>query len=416
MEYICFSILGIWIIFFIYIRLRYPFWSQQPVCHTYDFIRRNFFSKSYLIQSKKPIRTKYVDTINIITKPFLEITKEERDTMVEFIQCHYLSSDMAMMFLSENIIRYIMNSHHTESYVSILYDHQIKIILNDDANATNVTKLINDPVPIGMMCSYPLQFYLVQEFEPITQTVSFWDFISIHREKKDTKHIHRLIQTHDYHQRVKGQSQVSLFKKEGNLCHGVVPVVTYQSYLFPLHSVSVPKMEPHITCVRILGENFHLVSDTLYNISRGQTNHHIDMACFPDLPALQERTKHDISFIYVIRKKDILLGIFLLKDVFQHIEEEGNILECSACFMNSYGKNEEDIFFACFLYAMHEIQKNVKKQYSLLQINNLGHNILLLDKWKWKYTPLQTTECGYYLYNSWSSNMPFQKETCFLFH
>jgi hypothetical protein len=362
------------------------------------------------------MRTKYVDFEGISTKPFLETTEAERDTIVEFIQCHYLSSDNVMVFLNKNIMHYLMNSHGEESYVSILYEPKLKIILNDDLNATNVTKLINDPVPIGVMCSYSLQFHLVQEHEPIIQMVSFWDFISIHRENTDTKNIHKLIQTHDYNQRIKGQSPVSLFKKDGDLCNGIVPFVKYNSHLFPLHRVSLPPLEPHVTCVRIISENFHMVSDILYNISRGQTNHHIDVACFPYLSALQERASRDIYFIYVIHKKDIILGIFLLKDIFQHIEDRGNILECSACFMNSYGKSEEDNFFACFLYAIRNIQQNVEKKYSLLQINDLGHNVLLLDKWKWKYGSMQTTECEYYLYNAWSSNMPIRKETCFLFH
>lgn len=414
LESICFSIIGIWMLFFIYIRIRYPFWSQQPVCHIYDLFRRNIYLKPYIIQSKNPIRTKYVDFTNVLTKPFLDLTKEELGVVVEFIQCHYLSSEFAMLLLSENILRYIMSGHIEQPYISILYETQMKLILNEDHTATNVTKIITEKNPIGVMGSYSLHFYLVHEKDIPFQTVSYWDFISIHRNHSEPKNIHRLIQTHDYNQRIEGRSQVSLFKKEGDLCAGVVPLINYNSYLFLLHAVSAPPLEPHVTCIRIQTENFHLVSDTLYNISRGQTNHSVDLACFPSLSALQDRIQHNIYYIYVVRKKEEILGIFIFKDVFQYIEDQGNILECTACFTNSYGQEEEGHFFARFLCALHDIQKNVEKKYSLLQLNDLGHSILLLDKWKWKYAPMQTTECGYYLYNAWSSKMPFNKPGVFI--
>lgn len=413
-EYICSSILGSWLLFYIYVCIRYPFWAHQPVCHVYDLFRRTVFAKPYIIQTKTPRPTKYVDLANITTKPFLEITSEELDIVIEFIQCHYLSSENTIYLLSKNLFAYLMCAHLEPAFVSILYENTFTMVLNKNLDETNITKIVPEKRPLGIMCSYPLQFFLVRDAEPAFQTVSYLDFISVHRNNTDKKNVRKLLQTHDFIQRSQSDLRVSLFRKEGDPSAGIVPLVEYTSYLFALHPVGDPPKEDHTTCERIGKDNFHLLSDVLYSISRGQTEHYTDLACFPSLSAIQERVNRDIYYIYVIRKREVILGLFLFQDTFHHIEEEGSVLECGACFTNMLGKSAEDAFFAYFLSALHHIQKNVVKQFSLLQLNDLGHGILLVDKWKWKYGPLRTTDCEYYLYNASTSKMPFHKQYCFM--
>ena len=41
LEYICISIILLVFIPIIYIRIRYPFWSTQPIFHSYDFSNVN---------------------------------------------------------------------------------------------------------------------------------------------------------------------------------------------------------------------------------------------------------------------------------------------------------------------------------------------------------------------------------------
>ena len=413
-EFICIFILGSWLLFYIYICIQYPFWAHQPVCHTYDLFRRTFFSKPYIIQSKKPIKTKYVDLANISTKPFLEFASDELDIVIEYIQCYYLSSENTIYLLSKNLLSYLMCAHLEPAFVSILYENTFKMVLNENKAETNVTKIVPEKRPLGVMCSYPLHFYIVHDHDPAFQTVSYWDFISIHRDNTDKKNVHKLLQTHDFIQRSHSDLHVSLFRKEGDPSAGIVPLIQYTSYLFALHSVGDPPIEPHTTCERIGKDNFHLISDILYSISRNQTDHHVEVACFPALSAVMERVNREIYYIYVIRKRDVILGMFLFQDTFHHIEEQGSILECGACFTNMMGKSSEDAFFGYFLAALRHLQKNVEKKFSLLQLNDMGHGILIVDKWKWKYAPLQTTDCEYYIYNASTSKMPFHKQYCFM--
>lgn len=413
-EFLCIFILGSWLLFYIYICIKYPFWAHQPVCHIYDLFRRTFFSKPYIIQSKKPIKTKYVDLENITTKPFLELASDELDIIIEYIQCHYLSSENSILMLSKNLLSYMMCAHLEPAYISVLYENSFKMVLNENTSETNVTKIVPEKRPLGVMCSYPLHFYFVHDEDSAFQSISYWDYICIHRDNIEKKNVHKLLQTHDFIQRSKSNLRVSLFRKEGDPSAGIVPLIEYTSYLFSLHSVGNPPKDPHTTCERIGKDNFHLISDIMYSMSRGQTDHYIELSCFPALSAIQERINHDIYFVYVIRKRDIVLGAFFFQDTFHHIEEEGSVLECGACFTNMIGKPAEDTFFAYFLTALNHLQKNVEKRFSLLQLNDIGHGILLVDKWRWKYTPIQVTNCEYYLYNASTSKMPIHKQYCFM--
>jgi len=413
LEYIIIGFLFVVLLWFIVIKITFPFWSHQPVVHSYDWMRRWIFYSPYVIQTKHPHKTKYVDMQKVYMKPFLDLNKEEIQIVVDFLQCHYFSDESVFLVLSENILRTLLSSHE-ESYVSFLFQDKLKLVLNDEENSAYVTKLVLEKEPQGVLCSYSLPFFFIQQKESPIQSVMYWDYVSIHRENKTQKDIYTLLQTHDYWVRLQEPGCVSLFKKEGDLCSGVIPLVLYHSHLFVLNEVAKPKLEDHVSCVRVGSEQFHLLSDVLYSICRGQTGHYFDCACFPSLPALQERLKQDMYFCYVVRRKEQILGMIMLKDTFQHNETHGNILECGCCFLNDYGHFQEEQFFGYFLHALYDIQKHVTKKFKLLLLNDLGHNILLLDKWRWKYSSLETTPCAYYLFNGGTAKMPFAKQYMFM--
>ena len=83
-EYVIITIIFIILIPLVYIKIKYPFWSHQPIFHTYDYFR--YFTKSpYIIQTGTPHKNKYLTHL-VSSKQFLDITQNELDEMVNFIQ------------------------------------------------------------------------------------------------------------------------------------------------------------------------------------------------------------------------------------------------------------------------------------------------------------------------------------------
>ena len=77
--YIFLLLLLTFIIVFIVIKLKYPFWNTQPVFHSYDFWR--YLTKtSFPIQHRYPVKTKYCDFKRVETFDYYdcdEIHKKE---------------------------------------------------------------------------------------------------------------------------------------------------------------------------------------------------------------------------------------------------------------------------------------------------------------------------------------------------
>ena len=413
LEYICLGVLGLWILFFIYVKIAYPFWSHQPVVHTYDWVRRVFYYKPYIIQRKKPIPTKYNKKGTILTKPYLELSEEQQNILIDFIQCHYYASENMFSVVSKNLLNALLAGSEF-SHVSLSYHDEMKIGLNEDASSSYITKWIKEQIPLGIVCSYELMFYMPLHNDCPFQHVNYWAFMAMHREKSEPKQLYDLLQTHDYRLRLEKEGMVSLYKKEGEDCKGVVPLVHFTNYVFPIPIIKKPPLEKHWVCSRIHKTNFHLLSDMLYNMTRNNTNFPIDILVSPTLPCIQSRIEKELNYVYIVEKKKDLLGLFVFQDSFQHIENEGNILDCSLCFLNEYGKFQEDQFFGAFLNCLGELMKQSSKKYTLLNMNDLGHGVILLEKWRWKYKAIAEENGNYYLFNAGTARMSYNPSQSFV--
>ena len=77
LEYIFIIIFFLWFIPFLYVKIKYPFWSHQPIFHTYDLLRY-WTHEPFIIQQNMPIKTKYLCK-EVNTKEFLDLDEDEHD-------------------------------------------------------------------------------------------------------------------------------------------------------------------------------------------------------------------------------------------------------------------------------------------------------------------------------------------------
>lgn len=437
---IIFLILGL----FAYIRLRYPFWSIQPVYHTYDIRWFGSTAPIVVLRTGDAVISKYTDKVHVLTKPFLDMDPEKIDEMVDLLQCHYIGSDRILNIIDRKTITHYLTGHSYPAYVSLYLEDRLELesktnVLDNTLLTTNsISQIVNKPMVVGSMTSRPVRIFVGSEMTE--ETTYFWDFICDHRDFR-ARHISRyLIQTHLHKQQFStSEIKTGLFRKEAILCEGVVPLVKYKMSTFLLQKIRPPKLPAHFTVVRIFNENLDILSDFLYGLThpkqqdRTQTAAFFSFCAFPELGSLVNLVKQHILYVYALKRGEHIYGMYFFKDSKTIYDEMGDMLdgdghghgkqiECIASICNM-DHNAPNLFFMGVLHALRDITKystssktspGTSGNFRIITFSHLAHNHLLLEKWRWKYTPLFETPCAYYGYNMVSAGMPINEQQCFI--
>lgn len=395
-----------------YIKFRFPFWSSQPIYHTYDFIRWLYLSISwtktpYLIQTfKYPLKTKFISHDNVITIPYSDISSFQENEFVNLLQCHSFSDENILNILDKTTIQSLLIGL---SYISFFQEDRISLDISNN--------IITEKETIGCMSSRPIHCILTGD--PLFKTtVYLWDHICIHRThekygKIPRKNVaYKMIQTHEYRQRlINPNIGASLFKKEGlaSLCDGVVPLVKFQIITFELYRILKPPLSHDMTVVNINADDIY---DMIYGLTH--TSSQFILCMFPEIGSLTELIKNQILHVYALKQKDRIIGVYFLKDtqIVYDFNNKNNttLLEC----ISSVDFENSPYFFAGFLGALHNIFEI--KPFKTIRFPNLGHNIKIIEKWRWKYPPISEISSAYYIYNMIIPQMPIpQNKTLILF-
>lgn len=390
---LCLSVIIVAMIIYIaYIKIKHPFWNIQPVFHSYDFWR--YWAGSPFVIQKRPIKTKYWSFDLVETKPCSNIDLAYVSKYVDLLRGHYIDSDRILVTIdAKQLSAYCYGN----SYVSFFYEKQYAY----DGHKLNIINY-----PIGAMCARPLNLFLPTVPERI---IYFWDFICIHREHR-SKHIARkLIQTHEFNQRVGSPDiPVSFFKKEIDLCLGVVPFVKFAAYTFYLRNIDIPRLPAHVVIVRIL-ENSGDLSDFLYMI---KDSGFFKACIIPDLGSLTSLIKLGVLYVYCLKRGEHVLGMYFIKDALTQYEDlaNGGTLCCYASVSNC---SDRTLFVLGFFHAIRDILKNFP-HYQMLIIENLAHNSAILWKWREKHSVVFENPGAYYFYNYVVPGSPLLEKDCLI--
>jgi hypothetical protein len=89
--YIFLSLIIILLTIAAYIKIKFRFWSIQPVFHVYDF-HYYFYSNGKVIMSELPPQNKYCNFKNIQTIEYSKMEDFQSKQFVNFIQENYLKN------------------------------------------------------------------------------------------------------------------------------------------------------------------------------------------------------------------------------------------------------------------------------------------------------------------------------------
>lgn len=415
------------LVLFAYIKIRFPFWNNQPVFHTYDFWRY-LYTHPFVLYKHCPIKTKFCDFSHIRTVPYLECSLKDKTDFANMLQCYYISSEKVCHTIKPDDIDAYFIGHSEPAFLSFYSETHY----HDKIDPSN--QIVCQETPVGVISSRPLTFYFrTSPSENVyTETpVYFIDFLCVHRERDSTKINRALLQTHEYNQRKRNPVvSISILKKEIALFDGVVPLTQYKNALFHLRPISVPKLPDHFVVQRITPSNsMDILVDFLYSKTHGMDKV-FDIVLLPSIAAITSLIKQNLLYVYYLSNGEQIYGVYFFKDLkCEYDDIDGNTLQCIGSVMNIESRN---LFFLGFLHSLRSILTSFRNSkpisndtaierpisnlrgYKMLFFEAISHNPLLMHYWREKHSPVFENDNAYYLFNFIYPSSPVRPEKCLI--
>lgn len=403
------------LVLYAYIKLKYPFWNNQPVFHVYDYWRY-FYRFPFIVFKHRPMKTKFCDFDNIKTKPYLEATDEDKEEITDLLQCHYISTDRIFNTLvKKDIDSYFAGSSEPPFFSKFAIPQ-----------TTISSGVIDTQIKTkGIITTRLLQFFYratLSEHSYSQTPIYFVDYLCIDRslDKRKTEISRKLLQTHEYNQRIKNPNiVVSLIKAEIQLFDGVVPLFQYSVYTYNPRNIFFSPLPNHFQLVQIYKENLDILTDFLYTQSHldfSKEKCQFDLCFIPDMGLFISLIKRRLLYVYCIQRAGNIYGIYFIKNAKLRYEDvDGNTLQLIGSIMTYEGSDMGQLFYSGFLHTLQQIIKK-KPSFKMLLIDDIGHNQIINSFWKNKNEPIFKNNAAYYLFNMVFPCSPIESSRCLVLH
>jgi len=418
-EYILIVITITFLTMYAYIKIAFPFWNNQPVFHSYDYWRF-FYQTPFYIYKYRPMKTKFCEFHQIKTIPYLESTSEQRKDVCNLLQSNYILNDRILFTILENDLDAQFTGTNEPAFLSIYNEKKYELIDKniDSTFIEQYEKIITNLKPIGYVLSKPMKIYFRESINQNTYTetqIYYIDIICAKRELDQKKINRQLLQTHEYNQRLQNPIiNCSLIKKEIDLFDGVIPLTEYNTYVFYLRNLNFPPLPPHFHITHIDIENIDKLTDFLFeqtHLDLTLSKHYFDIFIVADMGNLISLIKQNLLYVYCLKNGEHIYGFYFIKDAKMQYEDiEGDTLQLIGSVMNC---DSPSLFYSGFLHSIHNIIKK-KTKYKMLLIEEISDNLVLLDYWRQRNTPIFTNKTAYYTFNLIFPSSPIRPEKCFI--
>jgi hypothetical protein len=364
----------------IYIKLKFGFWSIQPVFHIYDF--QYFLFPKGIIMHSLPNKNKYTNFKNIETILFSKISTWQKTKFIQFIKINYLQNKGNIFKPEEKTILPYFEGHNDICfYTCYTIDENIVDVKTNDVT---VDKKIT-----SVITGRPLHVIINNGNKNAKFDVYYVDYLCVDKKSRKKGIAPEMIQTHEYNQRHLNKSiSVSLFKREGELT-GIVPLTVYSSYGFHVNKWTKPKDLPGMYAViQISSENIHFLHDFLQ-----QNSKLFDIYIIPEVANILSLINSGIFFIYVILLEGAVTSCYFFKKTSVFIDYDLEVLTCFA----SINIGDKDTFIHGYKSIFWKIAE--KNNIGYAAIENISHNNIIINNIIIKTHPDVISPTAYFFYN-----------------
>ena len=398
--YIFGSIVLIFILLLIFIRIKFKFWALQPVFHYYDL--QYWFANVGIIRHELPKPNRYTNFKEIRTYAFDKVPEDNIREMATLVQLNYFrEKDNVYSPQKENIVPYF-EGHNSPSYWSFFW--QPDVLINVKTNNTIDSKLL-----VGVMTSRPLHVTIskTNKSESDKFDVYYVDYLCVKKGFRRKNIAPQLIQTHEYNQcHMNPNICVSLFKREEEIT-GIVPLTVYKTYCFDMKNWILEPEQLHSKVNLLVGDKQNLYY--LYNFINESKNKW-DITIIPEISNLMKLIETNNMFISMLLIEGNIEALYVFKKTCTNIEKDKEAISCIASMNGSMLKTKD--FVQGFKIALWNVLEKTKQHFKYLVIEDVSDNVPIINNIKVKTYPVSHSPTAYFFYNFVYS--PFKNDKVFI--
>ena len=366
------AIISILIIFRLWFRLKYPFWSIQPVFH-YHMLHYWIFPPGIIDSSIPTQNSKYYNS----QIKFNKINSLDTTAWREAI--HLISNN----FLKEKNCYYNPSSLFIKSVFP--YNHSYLSIMTEDKILNEGDRYIQHKKPIGCMTTRPLKCYLGEKTKNKIK-LGYVDFLCVHKSHRKQNIAPSVIYSHYVNVRENDDNiHVFCFKREGKI-NGFVPLTHYSSYVMDISLiVNTSIICPSVKIEKLNTSNLQILYHVLPILKE---KYECFMIC--DISVLQKLIEIGYFKIYVAMMDIVPKAVYIFTDAYTVYDKKKRCIECGSSINIDLDNDDfNNIFLTCM--------QHIKKEYSVVIMEDLADNNILIERLPKDY--LWVSNTAYYFYN-----------------
>jgi len=384
--YILLIVIFLIICFAAYVKIKFRFWTLQPVFHFYDF--HYYLFPPGIIVHELPEKNKYCNFTNIETIKYDAVSDLKMNKFVRFIKANYLQNSENCYEPKKNNIMPYFEGHNACCFFSFYYEDELLMSLKK-GTMTPTKKLV------GIMTTRPLTVVInsAKSKDECRFDVYYVDHLCVDKMHRKKGVAPQVIQTHHYNQRhYNRQIVVSLFKREDELT-GIVPLCLYNSYGFEMHGWSKPiDLMPSVALVECGKSNIH----HLFDFMKENCAARFDICIQPEISNLLELIRSGNIYVYMIIEAGDVKSVYFYRKSCTFIREKCESLCCFAS-INCFDRRETDIFIHGYKVALWKICE--KHGFRFTVIEETSDNGLIVSALKMRTRPTIVSPTAYFFYN-----------------
>lgn len=362
---------------YIYYKIKYQFWSRQPVFHYHNLYY--WLIPPGIIQHLKPEKNKYYN--NLIEFHEFRILKTEKKALFSsFIKSHFLPDKYEKYEPKNDEIIDNFKNHIDKSYISLY-----------------LKKTFNTNKLIATMTTKPLECLINNN----KINLHYVDFLCVHKNNRKQGIAQEIIYSHYYNHRQLHKNTIFLFKREGDVTL-IVPLTAYKNYGFKIEHwrKKVEFDQPNIKVVLINGNNINLILDLLLKLKD-------KFKCIikPNINHIKYLCNTNNLYMYCVIINNNPVALYLFKN--NHTTYEGRE---GIELIGSFNMTSEPIFILGFFVSVSILRST--SPFSILFVENISNNNILLKKILTRHTPFVETIGSYYFYNF--AHYPYKSTELFI--
>jgi len=381
--YLLLFIILLHVIWYAYVKLRYKFWSLQPVFHYYQWWY--WLYPVGILNNDLPEKNRFVNLNQIVTTKFNEIDNIHLQSYISLIKNHFLNyKNLSFNPEDKNIVSYF-ESNNISPYFSLYFENE-KLI-------TKEQNIIYNKKLIGGITSRALNVYIKNK-EPFH--IYYVDYLCVEKSKRNKSIAPTLIQTHVYNtRRMNNSINTFLFKKDSNL-NGIVPLTLYLTNSYNIKEWDLPELtHPSFNVLELNKQTLQLFFEFIDINNQFKCY----ISCNPE--NLLRLIETNNIYGYIVRNNNDVIGVYLFRNSTTLFNKEKVV---DLFFSLSKKDKNKDNFILGFEKSVLLCYK--KGYFTYLSIENTSHNNYIIDILNnKKYKPYKTFPTAYYFYNY--INKPF---------